>query len=349
MDIKNHTNSLVLRNEDISKAGNMAFSNIKKDFNELNLRVVDLLKDNNPPEMELLLTTDAFGEFTYNSKKKQTASNKSRPSNIKPIHINDKLKNILETLMAKDLSFTKKGLSFSNELTLSLPNDQAYYLLFDKLLRVNNFLRTNFSNIIELLISLIELKDRYTLSHSINVRNTSTLIAKQLQLGEKDINEICYAAALHDIGKITIPESILNKPSKLTIEEFKEIKKHPIQGASLLASIKNLKNVSKIIMHHHERYDGNGYPIGLSALKIPIGSRIIAVADAYEAMTSKRPYREKMSKIDAINIIKNESGSQFDPEVVEAFLDIMFKIPKKGILNPCDNSNLSQNKVIYNR
>jgi HD-GYP domain-containing protein (c-di-GMP phosphodiesterase class II) len=128
---------------------------------------------------------------------------------------------------------------------------------------------------------------------------------------------------LHDIGKIGVPDSILLKPGRLTEKEFSVIKKHPIYAVNILKHIPRLKDIVPIVYHEHERYDGKGYVEGLKADKIPIESRIIAVADAYEAMTSNRPYRKSMPSKKAIEEIKLNSGTQFDPAVVKAFLKVI--------------------------
>ncbi len=206
-----------------------------------------------------------------------------------------------------------------------------YYMKILQFEKNNEQLKKSFSNILELLISLLEVKDPYTSGHSSNVKQVSMLMAEHLELNQETKNTISTASILHDMGKIGIAENILNKPSSLTDEEFEEIKKHPLKGALLVANIPRLKQVAKIILHHHERYDGQGYPMGLSGNKIPIESRIIAVADTYDAITSERPYRGKMGEKKAIEIITQEKGKQFDPLAVEAFMAVIYKISKKEV------------------
>lgn len=172
----------------------------------------------------------------------------------------------------------------------------------------------------------IELKDHYTGEHVEKTVQFATDIAKAVGLPREQINLIKQAAILHDLGKVGIPEKILHKKAKLTKKEFKEIKAHPLIGADIIRPIHLLHDILPYIMYHHERWDGKGYPIGLKGEEIPLGARIISLADTYQALTSNRPYRKAFSKSEAIKMIKECAGTQFDPAMVNAFL----KIIKKG-------------------
>ncbi|MDA8213492.1 MAG: HD domain-containing protein [Clostridia bacterium] len=176
---------------------------------------------------------------------------------------------------------------------------------------------------IDTMVGIIELKDGYTGGHSQRVRRWAVRIARSLGLPEQEIIDIDIAACLHDIGKIGIAGLILNKPGDLTMTEYEMVKKHPVVGSDTLAGIPRLENVSKIIRHHHEAFGGSGYPDGLSGSEIPVGSRVICVADAYDAMTSDRVYRKAIAKDHALAEIKLGAGKQFDPRVVEAFLEVV--------------------------
>lgn len=189
--------------------------------------------------------------------------------------------------------------------------------------RLKQELKKNWQKTVNILIKLIEMKDPYTKGHSEEVDKWSGIIAQNLNLNKDEQEEIKLAARLHDIGKIGIPEGILNVPRKLNKEEYAEIKKHPNLGADLFSNIDKFKKVSQIIRHHHEWYNGEGYPDGLIGEKIPLGSRIINIADAYQAMTSDRPYRKALSKREAMAELKRCTGSQFDPEIVMAFIRIL--------------------------
>jgi diguanylate cyclase (GGDEF)-like protein len=172
----------------------------------------------------------------------------------------------------------------------------------------------------------IELKDHYTGEHVEETVNFATDIAKALKLPKEDILLIKQASILHDLGKIGISEKILLKPCKLNGKELKEIKKHPLIGADIIRPIQLLHGLLPYIVHHHERWDGKGYPSGLRGEEIPVGARVIALADVYQALTSNRPYRKAFKKNEAIQIIKKEAGSHFDPQIVNVFI----KVLKKG-------------------
>ncbi|NIA20104.1 MAG: HD domain-containing protein, partial [Xanthomonadaceae bacterium] len=159
----------------------------------------------------------------------------------------------------------------------------------------------------------------YTHGHSQQVTRYAEVLAKGLQLDPQQINLLLQAAMLHDIGKIGISETILNKPAKLTEEEYLIVKKHPITGKHILAPITSLAAIVPVVYHHHERWDGAGYPDGLKGEKIPLLARILTVADAFDAMTSSRAYRQEMDSSGAFQELELHAGSQFDPELVEVF------------------------------
>jgi putative nucleotidyltransferase with HDIG domain len=178
-------------------------------------------------------------------------------------------------------------------------------------------------NTIRSLVKAVDEKDHYTRYHSENVTKYAVAIAEELGLSQKEVQKIQRASQLHDIGKIGIPQRILNKPGSLTDEEWVEIRLHPSKGANILEPLKFLEGIIGIVKHHHERYDGGGYPDGLKGKQISLSARILAVADSYDAMLSERPYRKAMSKDKARNELKKESGKQFDPHVVEVFLKLL--------------------------
>lgn len=171
----------------------------------------------------------------------------------------------------------------------------------------------------------IELKDHYTGEHVESTVHYATEIAKGLGLTREDTELIKQAAMLHDLGKIGISENILLKKGKLNKKEFDEIKKHPQIGADIIRPIQFLHELIPFIFYHHERWDGKGYPSGIKGEDIPIGARIIAIADVYQALTSDRPYHKAFNKEQAIDIIKNASGTQFDPRIVNTFLKVIAK------------------------
>ena len=171
------------------------------------------------------------------------------------------------------------------------------------------------------LVSLVDLRDAYTGGHSGRVAGYSRSTAVHLGLRDSEIDTVVMAALMHDIGKIGVPDHVLLKAGKLTNEEFAHIKKHPELGWMALKNIDDFKTISLVVLHHHERYDGLGYPGGLRGNEIPLGARIIAVADTYDALTTNRPYRTARSQQEALEELERCSDTQFDSQVLSAFLD----------------------------
>ncbi|MFC1805018.1 HD domain-containing phosphohydrolase [Candidatus Omnitrophota bacterium] len=179
----------------------------------------------------------------------------------------------------------------------------------------------NYFNTIHTLALALESRDVYTRGHTERVTRYALRIGRALQIPELDLEILRYAAQVHDIGKISVPDSILNKPGKLTPAERAIIELHPVKGAEVIEPLAFLKPAIPIVRHHHERYDGTGYPDGLSRENIPLLSRILACADAFDAMTSERPYRKKKMTIEeALDEMRHNIGSQFDPKIFRLFV-----------------------------
>jgi diguanylate cyclase (GGDEF)-like protein/putative nucleotidyltransferase with HDIG domain len=163
-------------------------------------------------------------------------------------------------------------------------------------------------------------RDRYTGEHSERVSEMAAEVARAMALDEREVERVRYAALLHDIGKVGIPDDILRKGSDLTEPEWRTMREHPIIGERIVRSIPGLGPVARIVRHEHERWDGTGYPDGLSGDEIPIGARIVLACDAYHAMTSNRPYRQALPHTDAVRELAAGAGSQFDPQVTEILI-----------------------------
>jgi len=182
---------------------------------------------------------------------------------------------------------------------------------------------TGYLNTIRTLSNIIDAKDSQTFGHSERVMKHCMDIAMELGLSEKEIELLKYAGLLHDIGKIGIDVGILRKPAKLTRDEWKIMAMHPVVGSGIVEQIGFLDNLAPIILHHHERYDGRGYPSKLKKRNIPIGARILSVVDAYESMASDRPYRKALSAKKIRQELLEGAGTQFDPDIVKIFLKIL--------------------------
>ena len=183
-------------------------------------------------------------------------------------------------------------------------------------------------------VKIIDSKDAYTKGHSERVTKISKAIAVNMSLSKEKIRMLEKAAKLHDVGKIGIPEAILNKPGALTEEEYSYIKMHPVISEKICSPLLSLQPILPVIRHHHERYDGKGYPDGLSGEDIPLEARIIAVADCFDAMSTKRPYRERLPKERIISIFNAGAGSQWDESIAGIFVRML-------------NDGLIENMALY--
>lgn len=182
---------------------------------------------------------------------------------------------------------------------------------------------------IKSILTALQCKDQYTHDHSTRVAYYALRLARELDLSEKEVYDVEVSALFHDIGKIGVPDSVLKKPGRLNEDEFALMKKHPEFSEQILLGLGPFKEIAKFARHHHERFDGRGYPDGLKGEQIPLPSRIILIADTFDAMTSTRPYREGLSYQVAFDELIECSGTQFDPELVNHFINAMKKEEKE--------------------
>jgi putative nucleotidyltransferase with HDIG domain len=237
-----------------------------------------------------------------------------------PLRIRSEVFGILVSLRRDEaLPFNERDLYFSNFLTEKASS------LIENLALYENIYENLFSTLYAF-VEAIEARDPYTKQHSTRVSSYAISIATAMGCSQGEIDGLNVAGNLHDIGKIGIPDHILLKPNKLTDEEYEFIKKHPVIGSNIVKHLYMWTDEQKIIRHHHERWDGQGYPDQLSGEDIPFLSRILAVADVYDAMTSDRSYRKKLKDDNVVKVIKENKGTQFDPKIVNAFL----KLYKQG-------------------
>lgn len=200
----------------------------------------------------------------------------------------------------------------------------AFFYDISEEVNLRHKMEYNYLSTIEALANLVDARDAYTGEHSKNVSKYTMMLCNELEIVDKqELRKIKLAADFHDIGKIGISDLILNKPDRLTDDEFAKMKKHPSLGADIIRKIDGFNEVSEIIRYHHERWDGKGYPSNLTGYQIPYGSQIIAVADTYDAITSDRVYRKGRPKEVALKIIFEEKGTQFNAEIAEKFVSMM--------------------------
>jgi len=177
------------------------------------------------------------------------------------------------------------------------------------------------------LANALEAKDEYTRGHSERVAGLAQRLALAAGLGIAEAKTIAEAGLLHDLGKIGVPEHILRKQGPLTDEEWIAMRRHPLTGAQIVAPLEFFADAALIVRHHHERHDGSGYPDGLKGDGIPVGARIVAIADVYDALTSERPYRRKLAREEAVQVMRDDAGLTLEPRLTELFLDLVIDAP----------------------
>ncbi|MEO0185299.1 MAG: HD domain-containing phosphohydrolase [candidate division WOR-3 bacterium] len=233
-----------------------------------------------------------------------------------PLFVKGKIIGVAEVLNKRgNKKFNQADLemysALANQIAIAIENASLYRELDDL-----------FLSSIRAIVEAIDAKDPYTKGHSARVVEYALLIGEGMELDKDVLKDLELSAVLHDVGKIGIPDKILSKPGLLTDEEYAYMKRHPELGAAIVEPIRKLKKLVPDILHHHEKYDGRGYPMGLKGNQIPLGARIIAIADSFDAMTSDRPYRPRREINVALKEIKDNKGTQFDPEVAGVFLKI---------------------------
>ena len=229
----------------------------------------------------------------------------------------------LDTIKRFDIQgYCEKSDKF-DQLLLLIESGIKSIIQMNEIKKINKELENAYLESIETLRYTVEAKDAYTKGHSDRVSKYSVLIGKHLGISEKDLKTLQIGGLFHDIGKIGVPDNILLKETKLTDDEYSEIKNHPSIGAHILSTATIFKDIIPIVKHHHERYDGHGYPSQLKGQDIPYLARIAAIADSFDAMTSKRTYRNPLPIDVVINEFKKNKGSQFDPALTDIFIDIL--------------------------
>lgn len=262
------------------------------------------------------LTTDQNPCLISDSKNTRVLGDPIRSFMVVPLKIRDKIFGVASAFIFQEgRFFSEKDIYYMNFITQKAASAIENIALYENI--YENLFSTLFA-----FVTALEVRDLYTRKHSTRVSKYAHMIAAEMGCSEEELDVINFAGSLHDIGKIGIRDDILLKPGPLTDEEYEKIKEHPVIGADIISKLGLWDREMEIIRHHHERYDGRGYPDGLSGDEIPKLARIMAVADCYDAMASDRAYRKKMEKASVLETIRKNSGTQFDPEAVEAFLRV---------------------------
>jgi putative nucleotidyltransferase with HDIG domain len=233
-----------------------------------------------------------------------------------PLKIRDKVFGVLTAYVTNgEVRFSDKDLYYLSIMTQNAAQAIENLALYENI--YENLFATLYG-----FVSVLNARDSYTQQHSNRVTDISTIIGRELGCSIEELDMLNVAGRLHDIGKIGIRDEILLKPGKLTKEEFEKIKEHPSIGANIIKNLGFWNREIDIIKCHHERFDGSGYPVGLKGKEIPLLSRILSMADVYDALASDRPYRNKMDEKSILEYLQEGAGTQFDPEIVGIFLKL---------------------------
>lgn len=238
-----------------------------------------------------------------------------------------------------DVKFSQNSLTLMESFGKIVSN-------FITLKNVESLETVNQNRLLRSIVNLHEMKNLYMRGHSERVSFLAAKIGENMKLSPMEVDTLYWAGIFHDIGKISVPDEIMRKPAKMTDEEFELMKTHPIASEKLLSGGKNMDAISSVVRHHHESFDGRGYPDGLKGKDIPLSARILAVADSFDAMMRPRPYGESLEPEEAVEKIGFLSGTKFDPEVVECSLEILKEYSKNMKARPTGNSSESYHKVL---
>jgi len=226
---------------------------------------------------------------------------------------------LLQELESRDLPYEIHHGEASRGFLASLQEHQPDVLMCDL---ANHRMQRFFRDTVRTLVGVLESKDNYTLSHSERVTAVAYRLGELVGMDEDSLSRLHVSGLLHDIGKVAVPDAVLNKPGALSRAEFRTVQTHVRTGCRIIRSIRNAEPIARVVRHHHEHWNGEGYPDGLAGREIPRLSRVLAVADAFDAMSSSRPYRSPLSTGAIVREFRRERGDQFDPAIVDKLLRI---------------------------
>ena len=267
---------------------------------------------------------DVQTDKRFNPDVDRTTGYVTRNMIVVPVASKERMVGVLQAINKRKGHFTNDDLEMLETLAHQVGTAIENALLYQEQ-------RETFLGITMAFAEALEKRDNYTGGHTRRVCEYSMAIARHMNLPEKQLQELHLSAILHDIGKIGVPDRVLQKPGKLEPDEFAEMNRHPVLGSEILEHVKSLRAMIGGVRNHHEKYDGSGYPDRKKGEEIPLIGRIIAVADSFDAMTSTRPYRTALSHETALYELETNSGKQFNPDIVVAFLEVY----KKGELSCC--------------
>jgi HD-GYP domain-containing protein (c-di-GMP phosphodiesterase class II) len=260
-----------------------------------------------------LIINDVSCDERFYKNLDMTTGFKTRSIMAGPLIVHGELIGVIEVLNKSD------GSDYSQQDLITLESVAATAAIALENTRLSQSIAEGYKATIRALAAAIDAKDKYTLGHSQRVTEFALLAGTALKMTKKELEMLEYGCILHDVGKIGIPDAILRKPAELSPAEFLVIRRHPAIGADIIKGVPFLEDACKLVMYHHERYDGKGYPFGLKGEEIPLAARVLAVADTYDSMTTDRAYRKALSVEAAIKELEKHAGTQFCPLAVKAF------------------------------
>lgn len=310
-----HNGVILLKDK---KSGELVTEFVKSGVDKAEVTVSSTIVNRASDKGEAVITYDAAGDDRFEAGASIISQNISSAMCVPLLHQGE----CLGVLYLDTHGTTNAFVQGDLELLVALAGSSAIAI---KNAQYMHDLEQSYQDNLLTLVNAIEMRDHYTVGHTWRVTNFSIEIAREMGWDDEQLKQVYMGGVLHDVGKIAIPDAILGKASRLTEEEFAQMKVHPERGARLLGDVEILQQYIPYCLSHHERYDGKGYPSGLKGEEIPLEARLLSVVDAYDAMSTNRPYRKRLTQDEVKAELKRNSGMQHDPQFVEAFLRMLEK------------------------